>query len=123
MGNGVEHSATPLLVGLEDHEHIGERWVGHRPGGAQCIGAMNEQITQAQFRRQARNADASVSGAAETFNQFGYWSASSPLGHSVNGPIWLHRVMDDLPEHGQPPTLRHRHEVAQYVSDTPAGTP
>ena len=100
MGNRVDHPAAPLLVGVEDHEHVGKRWVGHDPGGAQRIRAMNEEITNAQLCRHANYMEASVSSAAETFSKFGYRLVSHRSGHSVNGTIWPQAAVHDLPEHG-----------------------
>jgi hypothetical protein len=49
MRNRVEHPAPPLLVSVEHREHVGKRWVGHDPGGAQRIGSMDEQVAKAQL--------------------------------------------------------------------------
>jgi hypothetical protein len=49
MRNRVEHLAPPLLVSVEYREHVGKRWVGHDPGGAQRIGSVDEQVTKAQL--------------------------------------------------------------------------
>ena len=87
MGSRVDHPAAPLLVSVEYHQYIGKWWVRNDPGGAQRIGAMNEQITESHLGRHTRNVVVPVR-APQAFHEFGYWLASECSGQSVNGTIW-----------------------------------
>ena len=88
MGNGVNHPSSPLLVGLENQQHIGERRVGHDPGGTQGVSTVNDQITDAQFRRQANHLKTSLRASAEPFSKLRYREVSQGFGHPINGAIW-----------------------------------
>ncbi|HEX6394397.1 MAG TPA: hypothetical protein VFZ97_13240 [Acidimicrobiales bacterium] len=46
----MDHPLAPLLVGVEYQVHISERRVGHDPGWAQRVSAVNEKITKPHLR-------------------------------------------------------------------------